>query len=268
MSTPTPSPKRTKQTKRSDKPAAKPKPKITWVKGQPAGRTWRGGAGWASVLGLFLLGACSHMPDFKKHVPYAPDEVRSPAVQPVAVSHLVAFEAGSVILDGAATQALDAFLERQRVDRADSLVITVENGGEASLARAERVAAYLALKRLDTRLQVADRALLGGVALTVERYLVTLPGCPDWTGPNGVTHANRPSSNWGCATATNLGLMVANPRDLAMGRDPGLGDGAAQVLGIQRYQKGETKPLLGAATSEAPASGTGAPQAGEGEGGK
>lgn len=268
MTSQTPPPKRSNPAKRTKATSAKPKPKITWVKGQPVGRTWRGGAGWVSVLALLLLGACGHMPDFKKHAPYAPEAVRSPAVQPVSVSHLVAFEAGSVILDAAATQALDAFLERQRVDRADALVITVENGGEAALARAERVAAYLALKRLDARVQVADRALLGGVALTVERYQVTLPGCPDWTGPNGVTHSNQPSSNWGCATATNLGLMVANPRDLAMGRDPGLGDGAAQVLGIQRYQKGETKPLLGAATSEAPASGTGAPQAGEGGGGK
>jgi len=263
MTTQTPSIKRIKQTIRSDKTVTKPKPKLTWVKGQPAGRSWRGGAGWISVL-VLLLGACGNASDYKKHAPYEPDQVRSPAVQVISVSHTITFQAGSVLLDDTASRALDAFLDRQKVDRADTLFLTVENDSEAALARAQRVAAYLIFRRLDSSVSVSDAAPRDGVGLTVQRYQVVLPGCPDWSGPNGITHANRPSSNWGCATAANLGLMVANPRDLAVGREPGLGDGAAQVLGIQRYRKGETKPLLGAATSQAPASGTGAPQAGEG----
>lgn len=227
------------------------------------------GSSWAGLLCLILLGACDHMPDFKTHAPYAPPGAREPRVQAVAVAHNVAFTRGVVTLDTAAGNDIDAFLERQNVDRTDVLEIAIPTGGgEIARGRAERVAAYLKLKRLAAGLAIKDdpRMSADAVRLIVHRYQVALPGCPDWTDRGGVTHSNQPSSNWGCATAVNLGLMIADPGDLVRGRDSGPGDGAAQVLGIQRYRKGETKPLLGSATSGAPESGTGAPGLGGGEG--
>ena len=49
-----------------------------------------------------------------------------------------------------------------------------------------------------------------------DRYLVTLPPCPNWSKPaaGAGDFTNTPSSNFGCAAAVNLGLMVANPADL------------------------------------------------------
>jgi len=48
-------------------------------------------------------------------------------------------------------------------------------------------------------------------------YVVVRPGCPDWTdGPDWVLQ-NKNSSNFGCATANNLGLMLANPADYVHG---------------------------------------------------
>jgi outer membrane protein OmpA-like peptidoglycan-associated protein len=61
--------------------------------------------------------------------------------------------------------------------------------------------------------------------LILERHLVTLPACPDWSRQSGTDFANLPHSNHGCATASNLGLMVAEPRDLVRGR--GLGPATA-----------------------------------------
>ncbi len=50
-----------------------------------------------------------------------------------------------------------------------------------------------------------------------ERYLVTLPPCPNWSKYPPLGYTNTHASNFGCATAIDLGLMVANPADLASG---------------------------------------------------
>lgn len=259
--------------------AAKRKPSI-WDRGVGGGRSgkgqgvgWRAGAqagsAWAGLLCLVLLGACGHIPDFKAHAPYDPPSQRQPRVQAIAIAHNIPFPQGSVALDAAVGRDIDAFLARQKVDRADALEVAIPVGGGAiARDRAERVAAYLKLKRLAAGFVIDDDPKMSAdtVRLVIHRYQVALPACPDWADRSGVTHDNQPSGNWGCATAVNLGLMIANPGDLVQGRDGGPGDGAAQVLGIQRYRKGETKPLLGGGASEIPAVGTGSPAGGEGGG--
>ncbi len=81
------------------------------------------------------------------------------------------------------------------------------------------------------------------VDIVLERYLVTPPACPDWSRRSGVDFANLPHSNFGCATQTNLGLMIANPRDLVRGRRVGPADGVHQAEGIVRYREGRLPKL-------------------------
>ncbi len=81
------------------------------------------------------------------------------------------------------------------------------------------------------------------VELVLERYLVTLPACPDWSRESGTDFANLPHSNFGCATQSNLGLMVAEPRDLVRGRTLGPADGIQQAEGIVRYRTGKVIEL-------------------------
>jgi pilus assembly protein CpaD len=77
--------------------------------------------------------------------------------------------------------------------------------------------------------------------LILERYLVTLPACPDWSRQSGTDFANLPHSNHGCATASNLGLMVAEPRDLVRGRGIGPADGTHQAEAVVRYRTDKVK---------------------------
>ena len=58
--------------------------------------------------------------------------------------------------------------------------------------------------------------------LLIGYYAVATPGCPDWRKPTAIDYSNQPSSNFGCASQINLGLMVA---DLLLVRFPleGLG---------------------------------------------
>ena len=81
------------------------------------------------------------------------------------------------------------------------------------------------------------------VDIVLERYLVTPPACPDWSRQSGVDYANKPHTNYGCATETNLGLMIADPRDLVRGRKLGPADGAHQAEGIIRYREGQQPEL-------------------------
>jgi pilus assembly protein CpaD len=69
----------------------------------------------------------------------------------------------------------------------------------------------------------------------VTRTLVTLPPCPNWSKTSGMDYGNQPSSNFGCATATNLGMMIANPTDLASGLPVGASDGHPASAAVNRY---------------------------------
>jgi len=81
------------------------------------------------------------------------------------------------------------------------------------------------------------------VEIVLERYVVTPPACPDWSRETGVDYANGPHTNFGCATTANLGLMIANPRDLVEGRRLGPADGIHQANGVVRYREGQQPEL-------------------------
>jgi pilus assembly protein CpaD len=82
----------------------------------------------------------------------------------------------------------------------------------------------------------ANHAIVG-----IGRYTVTLPPCPNWSSPPNATYTNAHTSNWGCAAATNLGLMVASPADLVSGRTLAPADGMPAVSAVQRYLNDKVK---------------------------
>lgn len=180
---------------------------------------------------------------------------REPGTEQVQYRHDVKFSPGDYRLTSAEGQRLAQFLNRVDVGYGDTVVLMAEPAGGAKAAttsplterRAATISDFLARNRVDAT-DVISR--VGGpvfadneVAVVVRRHVVTLPACPDWTGKPGDNSSNQPTSNWSCATATNLGLMVANPADLARGREPGYADGERHASSIDRYRKGETAPL-------------------------
>ncbi|MGH7115595.1 MAG: CpaD family pilus assembly lipoprotein, partial [Stellaceae bacterium] len=78
---------------------------------------------------------------------------------------------------------------------------------------------------------------------------VTLPRCPNWSMKDAGDFTNAPTSNFGCATAVDLGLMVASPADLAGGRTLAAADGKPAVQAVDAYLDGKvqlpTAPSLG-----------------------
>jgi pilus assembly protein CpaD len=72
---------------------------------------------------------------------------------------------------------------------------------------------------------------------------VALPGCPDWSGDPGYDPRNEPLSNLGCANAFNLGLMVADPRDLSTGTPMAPADATREAEAVIRYRTDKVKQL-------------------------
>jgi len=99
----------------------------------------------------------------------------------------------------------------------------------------------------------ANRAVV-----SIGRYAVTLPTCPNWSQSLRYEFTNALSSNYGCANATNLGLMVASPADLASGR-PFTGiEAQPAASAVQRYLPDRVKqPPAPTASPFAPSTGGG-----------
>jgi len=58
----------------------------------------------------------------------------------------------------------------------------------------------------------------GTVRVIASRATASVPGCPNW-GEDQIAPRVATSSNYGCATNSNLAAMVADPNDLIEGRN-------------------------------------------------
>ncbi|MDE2595600.1 MAG: CpaD family pilus assembly protein [Sphingomonadales bacterium] len=57
----------------------------------------------------------------------------------------------------------------------------------------------------------------GMVRVIVSRSKAEVPGCPDWQTKSSTNLMNATSSNYGCATNSNIAAMVADPEHLIKG---------------------------------------------------
>ncbi|TWA75942.1 pilus assembly protein CpaD [Azospirillum brasilense] len=93
-----------------------------------------------------------------------------------------------------------------------------------------------------------DAGPVRGIAVTAELYAAVPPRCPDWRRTVMDDNSFRPSSNFGCANANNLAVMLADPGDLAAPRRLGPADGAAQEAAVDRYKTNKVTPLKASST--------------------
>jgi len=192
---------------------------------------------------LLLLAACS--------ADRQPAEVpKQNQLSYVRLAHPLKFRPGAERLDAEEAQRLDAFLAREDVGYGDEVALLLDGDPvkDAAVLDRRRRAVAMALARRGAKLARAE-AVPGAAsaeegALHVGRYVVIPPGCPNWYRGPFDAFDNQVASNFGCATATNFGLMLADPGDMTRGRTPGPSDGEGSTLSIQRYRAGQTIPLL------------------------
>jgi pilus assembly protein CpaD len=171
------------------------------------------------------------------------------AIEFVRLNHTVRFAPGAAVPAPAETRRLMNFVDDAEIAGGDEIYLDAAPTDRLSQARQASIRRLLSQRGIRAVALPAiagaggERLALGDeVALQVERYVVTPPACPNWSKPPGGDPTNTVGSNFGCATTTNLGLMVANPRDLLVGRKPGPADAEPALRAIQNYRAG--KPIV------------------------
>ena len=88
-----------------------------------------------------------------------------------------------------------------------------------------------------------EEVILSFVANTVKA-----PECGDWSSNANLNWSNRTHSNFGCAYQRNLGLTVADPRDLKQAKPMSRPDAvrSSRIIGSQRDGSGGTAAGAGA----------------------
>lgn len=172
----------------------------------------------------------------------------------VTTMHKVRFAPGMANASRAQIKALSAFLKTAGLGYGDQVTIDAGpkdgNAKVAALAERRLRTVTAMLRQLHVRAHVAPRPTIDGalthdgVIVTIGRYVVTSPACPDRSKVDTDDYANTEASNYGCATATNLGLMVANPADLVRGEPAGSADGTLMARGVEEYRAGTLMKAL------------------------
>src|ERR1051326_429854 len=167
------------------------------------------------LLAMLALAACRPMAaEFTEAE--APKLLR---VDSAASQLNLAFVPGSGQLARGESGRLQSLALSGRISPEDRVTISPSGGPLLQEQRVETISSELLRYGI-----VAAASPLAGVPrdraiVTIGRYMVTLPPCPNWSQYPASDFSNARSSNFGCATATNLGLMVASPADLAGGRE-------------------------------------------------
>ena len=199
-------------------------------------------APFAAALAAVLASCGPPMKDFVSSAPH------EPRVAVVRVQHDVAFAGDELYISAAAVRRLDDFLATVGLDRHDHvLVVDRDLASPWSAQRAESVKAHLGQRQVAAMPAIAPAgspAKTDTVTVVVERYVVATLDCPDWTQPRGSNPENATHRNFGCFQAFNLGQMVVDKRDLAVGRTLGPADGELAAKSIYQYRRDLPKPLV------------------------
>jgi pilus assembly protein CpaD len=99
--------------------------------------------------------------------------------------------------------------------------IAIEDPLDSGQTRAsvESIAGRHGMMLSDTAPVTAGYVNAGNVRVVVTRSKATVPNCPNWRSKSDFNPNNATSSNYGCATNSNLAAMVANPEHLIKGAE-------------------------------------------------
>jgi pilus assembly protein CpaD len=152
----------------------------------------------------------------------------------------LSFVPGSARL--ARADAIQQLVSTGRIRPADR--VTIAASGSPSLAeqRVTAISRELLAYGIVADTSPLETAPANHAIVGIGRYAVTLPPCPNWSQSLSADFTNAFTSNYGCANATNLGLMVASPADLVSGRTLAPPDGQPAVMAVQRYLNDKVKP--------------------------
>jgi pilus assembly protein CpaD len=177
------------------------------------------------------------------------------------------FAVGSANLSPSELRKIDGWVLSGSILPADRVEIAAAGPRGLAQQRAGAISRELLRYGVVTQTLALDTVPANHAIVSIGRYAVTLPDCPNWSQPPAADFTNAISSNYGCATATNLGLMVASPADLVSGRPLTGTNAPVAVNAVQRYMTDRVKPPPNPTPSPFSGGGGGGGDSGGGGGG-
>jgi pilus assembly protein CpaD len=197
-----------------------------------------------------VLAGCAATPAPKPiRAPIATEAPNDIQVRKVTVTHAVRLAEGEASPRAAETADLADFLRSAGAARGTPVQVQITAGDEG---RAAPTIASLYALGLRPKLGSGVGLAPGELRLTIETVEARAPACPNWSQPPGNDAANIVHSDFGCASAANLAAMVADPRDLLVGRELEPASGDAALTAIARYRQGGVSPGASGGPSPAP----------------
>lgn len=216
-----------------------------------------------SVLTGLFLAACA--PEVSKWTPA--ESPKKNIINRAVFTHTVDYPAHSESMKHEEKRALHQFLKRY-ILKPSSVNVTIDEYGGHSDKRIKDIERELVLFGISHHLIKIDsmrdsahshkscglknERAGSGVELIFERYVVIPPSCSDFSQPIGNAAQEHNTSNFGCSDTANLGMMVANAKDLVDGRALDASDGPVIVAGIERYRTDAIKSLVDTSTTADP----------------
>ena len=154
----------------------------------------------------------------------------------------IAFAGGSDRLAAGEAARLDRMVLAGTIRPADRVRVAASGPPGLAERRAAAISRELLRYGIVAQPTALDAVPANHALVSVGRYSVTLPDCPNWSQSLSYDFTNAFTSNYGCANATNLGLMVATPGDLVSGRSFSGTNAQVTANAMQRYLTDRVKP--------------------------
>lgn len=182
----------------------------------------------ALSLGLALAG-CGGVPTNRSM-----NSVNQPVVEKVNYAIDVGTDGGGLAYGE--QSRLAGWFEAMTVKYGDRIYVEDPGGNPATRSAVESVAARFGLLLSEGAPATDGYVAQGKARIVLVRSKAYVPGCPNWASNSDFNPANGLSSNYGCATNSNLAAMVANPEDLLHGATNDTGVSVRSAKAIEAYR--------------------------------
>jgi pilus biogenesis lipoprotein CpaD len=198
------------------------------------------------VIAGFMVACAPIDPETGQSVKRANPEMASLgkkiAVQQLTPVFVSRFDNGSGDFSDLEKGRLLGFLEAQQVKYGEvlSLELPAFDSGGPNEQRYGAIGSFLESQGFDVKPKIVKDGLQNSLRVFYTKYVATVdPNCAKgWRNPVGSEFENLPLAHLGCATASALTQIIADPKDLVDPKNIGGFDGERAAKSIEKYRAG------------------------------
>lgn len=185
------------------------------------------------ALAIFLSGvslsACLESPSIYTGA----SDLKRNTVTSIRISHDIQLDEAGWPTDEA-NKALISFVTQQGIGHGDVVSLDIGKGEEVTRGIIAEALAQHGVWLNKEPIAWGKQPDSNTARLVLDRYVATAPSCTQYPGNVENNISNIESADFGCASQTTLGLMVANKRDLVRGQNDSSPDASRSTNAISK----------------------------------